>query len=556
MRSLRLAPLAALTLLFSAPSLHAQLVRPPAGDAPGLVAITDRVFAQYNDTHSPGCAVGIARGGSVLLERGYGMADLAGERPITPSTILESGSVAKQFTATAVLLLAKDGKLSLDDDARKYIPELPKYDKVITVRHLLTHTSGLREWSNLVAWQGWARGTRAHTNPDMVRLIAAQQAINYPVGEHYSYTNSGFLLLHAIVERVSGMPFATFARSRIFLPAGMTHTSLRDDFTRLVPGLAQAYRKRPDGYHIDMPLDNVIGAGGLFTTVGDWLQWNEVLTNHALAGGATDALTQRMKLNNGLEIEYALGLTNGSYRGTRQLSHSGSTAGYSTYLARYPDQGNLSIAVMCNVAGANATLFTHQIVDALGNNLTKVTPPDTVTINQADVMQWRGVYEDARWHAVTTLDTVRGVMMSGTTPVRALRDGRFIAGGQLVRFDKDAKGVRTMRFATSDGDSVVATWRAAQAPALSAADLAAFSGQYRSNELGSIMSVAVEGTQLTLSVRDGLAVPLAPTFRDAFDSDAGAVWFTRDARGRVTALHLGDTRVWDLTVPRLPDIRK
>lgn len=553
MRSLRLPVLTLALLGQPAAPLGAQLVRPPAGDAPGLAAIADRVFAPYTGTHGPGCVVGIARGGTVLLERGYGMADLAGQRPLTPGTVLESGSVAKQFTATAILLLAQDGKLALDADARTYLPELPAYGRPITVRHLLTHTSGLREWSNLVAWQGWPRGTRVHTNPDMVRLIAAQTALNYPVGDHYSYTNSGFLLLHAIVERVSGRPFAEFLRERVFLPAGMTHSRWRDDFTRIVPDLALAYRRSRDGWHLDMPFDNVAGAGGMLTTVGDWLQWNEVLTGRALAGGVTDALTQRMRLTSGLEIEYALGLMVGSYRGTRQLAHSGSTAGYSTYLARYPDQGNLSIAVLCNAAGANATGFTHALVDALGTGLAPVTPPDTVAASMPALAAWRGLYEDRRWHAVTVLDTARGALASGTTPVRALRDGRYLVGPQAVRFAVDANGVRTMRFATADGDSVVATWRAPARATPTAAELRAYAGRYASRELGTTMTVAVAGDRLTLSVREGLAVPLTPTFRDAFEGDGSAVWFTRDARGHITALHLGESRVWDLAVPRLPD---
>jgi CubicO group peptidase (beta-lactamase class C family) len=155
-----------------------------------LTATADRVFDAWNNTHGPGCAVGIARGGRTLLTRGYGMADIQSERPITPATILESGSVAKQFTATAILLLMQDGKLALEDDARKYLPELPVYSRTITVRHLLTHTSGLREWSNLVDWQGWPRGMRMHTQDVVFDLITRQKALNYPVGDYYSYTNS------------------------------------------------------------------------------------------------------------------------------------------------------------------------------------------------------------------------------------------------------------------------------------------------------------------------------------------------------------------------------
>ncbi|MBI4421726.1 MAG: beta-lactamase family protein, partial [Gemmatimonadetes bacterium] len=206
-----------------------------AAQQPGHAAVADTVFKQWNSTHTPGCAVGVARNGEVLLRRGYGMADLETGSPITAETIFESGSVAKQFTATAVVLLALDGKLSLDDPARKYLPELPEYERPITIRHLLTHTSGLREWSSLVAAQGWGRGSRAHRQTDLLDVVVRQKALNYPVGDHYSYTNSGYALAMTIIERVSGISFQELSKNRIFGPLGMTHTQWRDDFTRLVP---------------------------------------------------------------------------------------------------------------------------------------------------------------------------------------------------------------------------------------------------------------------------------------------------------------------------------
>ena len=169
------------------------------GGVTTLTQHADRIFAQFNSTHTPGCAVGVRQQGRDLLARGYGMADLETRTPITANTVFESGSVAKQFAATAILLLAQDGALRLDDPVRKFIPELPEYPRPLLVHHLLSHTSGLREWSNLVALAGWPRGTRVHTQQDLLEIIAAQRSLNYPVGDHYSYTNSGFALLPTIV---------------------------------------------------------------------------------------------------------------------------------------------------------------------------------------------------------------------------------------------------------------------------------------------------------------------------------------------------------------------
>lgn len=513
----------------------------------------DRIFAAWDNTTGPGCAVGVSRDGRVVWQGGYGMADLNGDRPIRAHTVLESGSVAKQFLAAAVMLLVSDGKLSLDDDVRRWLPELPTYDRVITVRHLLTHTSGLREWSNLMEWQGWPRGTRVHTQGDVFRVITAQRALNYPVGDHYSYTNSGFLLARTLVERVSGTDFESFSQERIFRPLGLTSTSWRGDFRRIVPGLAQAYRRTPTGWRLDMPGDNVIGAGGLWTTVGDWLTWNEHLTRKTLGANVVDAMERRMTLTSGLPIAYALGLFVQEYRGTPEIAHSGSTAGYSTYLARYPKLDNLSIAVMCNAAGANATGYTRALVDALFPSLPRAASPDTVPTDHAMLASWRGVYEQNRWHDVMVLDTAGGQLRQGNTPVRMLRDGTVMVGGTRARLHVTADGrTRTLRTATSDGDSVVWTWRAATRWRPGASELTPLAGRYRNDEVGNTFTVELRGDQLMLVIRPGMEQPLTPSFRDAFEGASGNVWFTRDRGGKVTAMHFGESRVWNLVSPRVP----
>ncbi|MFM8780972.1 MAG: serine hydrolase domain-containing protein, partial [Gemmatimonadota bacterium] len=276
--------------------------------APTLTAQSDRIFAQFNSTHTPGCAVGVRQQGRDLLLRGYGMADLETQTPITANTVFESGSVAKQFTATAILLLVQDGRVQLDDPVRRYIPELPEYPRPLLVRHLLSHTSGLREWSTLVALAGWSRGTRVHTQQDLLEIITAQRALNYPVGDAYSYTNSGFALLPTIVERVSGMSFARFSDERIFAPLGLTTTRWRTDFRTIVPGRAQAYSRSGDGWELEMPFENVHGPGGMLTTVSDWLRWNDHLTAKTLGLAVVEALETRAVLTSGRTISYARGV--------------------------------------------------------------------------------------------------------------------------------------------------------------------------------------------------------------------------------------------------------
>jgi len=538
---------AAIAPVFFASALVAQDGR--ITDAPDVVAISDTVFRPWNSTHSPGCSVGIARASQVLLTRGYGMADLESGRANTGETIFESGSVAKQFTATAVLLLARDGKLRLEDPVQKYIPEMPTYDRPITIRHLLTHTSGLREWSSLVAWAGWPRGSRAHTQADLLDVVYRQKALNYPVGDYYSYTNSGYAIAMSLVEKVSGQSFQQFSRERIFKPLGMTHTQWRDDYTRLVPGRAQAYSRDDDGeWHLEMPFESVVGPGGLLTTVGDWLIWNEALTNNKLFPGHGDSLATRMRLTSGREIQYALGQVVLDYRGQREVSHSGSTAGYSTYLARFPQANNLSIAVLCNSTSGAAGQYVHQLADRLIPGLGVVTL-DTTRVNAADVAKYLGVYMNTRTHAPIDVTTESAMRM------RALPGNVFWnPGNQRIRFEMSPPPSGTpsrMIVAYSDGDTVEYRYMARERWRPTPQQLRDFEGQYRSDEVGTTFQLKVVGDSLTMSLRPGSTIALRPSYQDAFVARGTAIWFTRDGSKRVTAMHLGESRMWDLTVPRV-----
>lgn len=528
------------------------LMLPVALGAQDLTATADKIFAPWNSTHTPGCAVGVSRNGTTILARGYGMADLENGTPITAQTILESGSVAKQFTATAILLLAGEGKLRLDDDVRKYVPELPPYGRTITIRHLLSHTSGLREWSNLVADQGYARGTRVTTQTDLLDIIVRQKSLNYPVGDYYSYTNSGFALLPTIVERVSGMPFAKFSNERVFAPAGMTDTRWRDDFTALVPRRGQAYSRRADGWHLEMPFENVHGPGGLLTTVGDWLKWNDAL-NKRIFGAVSDSLLSQATLTSGRKIPYAMGMINGTYRGTPEWQHSGSTAGYSTFLARYPRAG-ISIAVMCNAAGAAATSYVRQLADALIPDLAPLPTYDTTTADPNRLAQLTGIYRDDRTHDITELFLERGQLrIRAGASLRALRDGDFLMGAaSRLHFNTKADGSPTgARILAPDGDTLTWTFAATTRWQPTEVQLQAFVGRWAQPEIDAKWTAKVEKGALVIELRPGTQFTLTPAYSDAFENAAyGTVWFTRDKKGAVSAMHLGSGRVWDLAFRR------
>jgi CubicO group peptidase (beta-lactamase class C family) len=301
----------------------------------------DSIFQQFDGTMNPGCAVGVSEAHSIILERAYGMADLEHHVVNTPKTIFEPGSVSKQFTAAATILLALDGEISLEDDIRKYIPELPDYGQTITIRHLMNHTSGLRDWGSVAGIEGWPRTTRVHTHTHVLDIASRQMSLNHPPGEYYSCTNTGYNLQAILVERVSGTSFAEFSKERIFEPLGMTRTEWRDDFTRIVENRAIAYRhNQDDSWSMLMPFENVHGNGGLLTTVGDPLRFTHNLDTGELGGPLfLEEMHRQGVLNSGRTITYASGLFIGEYKGVREIQHSGGTAAYQGFLTRFPDQG-------------------------------------------------------------------------------------------------------------------------------------------------------------------------------------------------------------------------
>jgi len=412
----------------------------------------DSIFARWT-TATPGCAVGAAVKGQVVVNKAYGMADLEHDAANSADTIFEAGSVSKQFTAAAVLLLAREGKLSLNDPVRKYVPELPDYGSPLLIRHMLMHQSGLRDWGSVEDIAGWPRTSRVYTHAHVLDIVSRQKALNFTPGSEYSYSNTGYNLAAIIVTRVSGMPFADFERQRIFTPLGMTHTSWRDDFTRIVKNRAIAYAQRADGFHQDMPFENIHGNGGLLTTVGDLLKWNENFTT-PVVGDASFVTEQQTPgpFNDGRPGAYALGLMVGTYRGVRQVDHSGSTAGYRAHLLRYPDQG-VSVAVLCNASTGQATQYAHAVAEALmpgafapaPSAAPPAPPPARITRTAAELEPLAGTYVSDEAETTLVAAVVDGALVLKRRPDTVIRltpltPDVFTGSIGTVTFRRDAGG--------------------------------------------------------------------------------------------------------------------
>ncbi|HWN41696.1 MAG TPA: serine hydrolase domain-containing protein [Thermoanaerobaculia bacterium] len=522
-----------------------------AAQTPDPAAKVDEIFAEWKSQESPGCTVAVAENGRTLLSRAYGVADLEHDAPITPTTIFEAGSVSKQFTAAAALLLVQQGKLSLTDDVRKYVPELPDYGKPITIAHLIHHTSGLRDWGAIVGVNGWPRGTRIHTHAHMLDVASRQKALNYEPGAEFSYTNTGYNLLAVIVERVTGQTFAEFTRQQIFEPLGMKHTSWRDDFTRIVKGRAIAYIKAEDGFHSEMPFENVHGNGGLLTTSDDLLLWNENFTHGKVGGPALiEALQRRGRLNDNREIEYAGGLFMLTYEGLPEVSHGGATAGYVAFLARFPEQ-RLSVATLCNLADIDPDGLSHRVADLFLTGKKAAAPaPATIELPTDEIATRAGMYRNSRTGDVLQLEMKEGKLRSARgRAVSPLSASLYLVdNGSKVEFVTGLDGKTGLRVLTPDGD-IIPFDRVAEATP-TAAQLAEYVGDYTSDEAEVTWKVAMEEGKLVIKWRPDTVVALKPLYADAFHTENGFLIRFFRKEGKLSELSLGLARVRDLRFAR------
>jgi CubicO group peptidase (beta-lactamase class C family) len=334
-------------------------------------AAVDEVFADYTKPGAPGCAAAIYRDGRIIYEKGYGLANIEEDVPITPQTVFDIGSTSKQFTAASILLLEKQGKLSINDDVRKYIPELPDYGQKITILQLLNHTSGLRDYLVLMDLAG-VNMDSVTTDEDALQLITRQKALNFAPGSDWLYSNTGFFLLSIIVKRVSGKTLREFVTENIFNPLGMTHTQYRDDHTALIANRAMAYdpKEIQDGYKLDVSYFEQTGDGAVHTSVEDLLKWDENFYSGQVGGqDFLSELQEPGKLNSGKVLDYAKGLFIGDYRGLHTVSHGGAWGGYRAELLRFPEQ-HFSVACLCNRGDANPSRRARQVADIyLGSSM-------------------------------------------------------------------------------------------------------------------------------------------------------------------------------------------
>lgn len=517
----------------------------------------DEIF-DWATPATPGCAVAVSQNGQLVVNRSYGSADLERNVPLTPGTIFDVGSLTKQFVAAAVLLLVEDGRISLTDDVRTHFPELPDYGQKITVDHLLTHTSGLRDWVPI--------SQLSREDEDALTMILRQRGLHFAPGEEWSYSNSGYVLLKELVARTTETSFSEFARRRLFEPLGMKATTYAYDLRESVENRALAYEKEGDRWRQDILVGNERGGGALLSTASDLLIWNEALMSARLGAFVTEKIQEPARLNNGRELGYARGLFLDTNRGGTVVWHTGSAGGYKSLLSRYPEQG-LSIAILCNAGeSANRMMFARRIYDLFVPATDAPGAAANAPLASADSAGAEGIDVNGKaglFFSEHTGEPLRLVVNDGELriprgpPLVAVTRDRFRnPSGALSFMSQDEFELRFLspdEFELRSMEGKSTRYRRAQPYAPTAADLQSFTGRYKSDELRAVFEMSPGDTGLMIRLNGSPPFEFAPVGRDTFQRGMMTLRFRRDRDGKVVALDYSNPVLRKITFTRLSD---
>lgn len=537
------------------------LVTSAFADIPDRLEL-DQVFADYDSTRSPGCSMAVYREGEIAYARGYGMANLEYGIANGPNTVFRIASASKQFTAMAIAMLAEQGALSLDDDIHKFFPEMPNYGEPVTVRQLIHHTSGLRDYLGLARLADW---TEDYSVDELLQIIVRQQELNFPPGTEFLYSNTGYFLLSQIVQIVTQQSLSEWAEENMFQPLGMTSTHFHDDHTHIVENRADGYASSDsDAFKISMTILDMVGDGGIFTTVEDLLKWDQNYYDNQLGNGDPELIELVQtpgKLNNGDELDYAFGLEVGEYRGTREIAHGGSFVGYRAGLNRYPDH-RLSVAVLCNYADTYPTGLARSVASLFLNNkedkgdstdqveVQAKEDSDVVDVSVTDLERLVGDY----WHAEDF--TLRSIVVDEGSLFYSRggdNQSRLVPVGNDHFLMADVSAVVNLRFEPL-GEKPQAMivevegkeplrFESLERAAPSAEELLDYDGSYYSDELDYVQVLSFDGEKIVADRRSGKE-PVRRLQKDMFISDDGVVlMFDRNADGEVSGFLLHARRV-------------
>ncbi len=543
----------------------------PAPDAAASARI-DALFAEWNRADSPGCGVGVSRHGAIVFERGYGMANIERQMPITPATVFDVASIAKPFTAMSILLLAGQGRLRLDDEVWIYMPDWVHRSDRVTIRHLLAHTAGLRDVF-LLTELGPPPADGRNINHHLQGILAGQRGLNFPPGSEFSYNNGGYNVLAGIAERVSGMSFQAFVEAHIFQPLGMSRSLIRRQPGVIHPDQAAGYHHDGQGFQLahegGADRSGIVGNSGLSTTTGDLLRWMQTFAE-PLAGDRAhlNEMQTPTALPGGGASPYGLGFEVGADRGLQTVGHGGGDRGIAAYLIRYPSQGVVA-AVLCNFdnLGGRVGVLARQVaalyLPAPEGPAAAAEVPPAVTLTAEELASKTGLYRDAATDTFGRLYVRDGTLMASAdagdgagdsvvlTPVA--KDRFIVPHTPIVATFVPAPDTGALEVhVTGFGPQPMISRRVETGFAPSASDLAAYAGRYANPDLGVIYTLEAELSGLQMRIPGRASVSLQPILPDAFyGSLVDLIRFSRDDRGRLTGFTINRTSVRNLRFERI-----
>ncbi len=534
----------------------------PISEPPGALpnSRVDSLFSAWNRPDAPGCALGVIQNGKLVYQRGYGRANLEHDVAISPSTVFYIASASKQFTAASILLLAGQGKLSLDDSVNKYLPELPPYDPPVAIRHLIHHTSGIDDYLELFGLSG-QRLDDVHSEEEILELLARRKSLSFRPGEYFLYSNSGYFLLGVIVKRASGKSLAQFAEEQIFKPLGMNHSQFHDSRTRLVKNRAQGYFSGKDGeFRNYLTQFDRVGDGGLMTTVEDLFRWDQALEQGTLAGkDFTAALLAPGQLNNGQTLSYASGLMINPYHSLQTISHGGSFIGFRSELLRFPEK-RLSVICLCNHSAIDATKLAKSVavlyLDQESSSIESPTPASPVeTVEQLSLSEidLNAVFREPTTGSIWRFSVVDGGLTASVDGeafgLKSTGSNRFRSLDAPVDLDLEfqrlSPGQPCVLQLSVEGQAPVRL-DAVKATLLSPDQITEFAGNYHSPELQAVYQLFVHAEKLFLRVKNRSDVEAFPILPDLFRVEGKDLSFSRDSENRITGFVLNSGRIRSL----------
>lgn len=500
----------------------------------------DAIFAEYDKTNSPGCALAIMKDGKIIYKRGYGMSNMEYNIAITPASIFHIASISKQFTAAAIVYLSLEGKLSLNDDIRKYIPEVPDFGYPITFSNLIYHTSGIRDQWDLQGLAGW-RDDDLITEKDILEMLARQKSLNFLPGDEYLYCNTGYTLAGIAVKRITGVSLRDYADSVFFKPLGMTSTHFHSDHSEITPNRTSAYYKDDKGkWKISIPVFDNYGATSLFTTVEDLAKWDENFFTKKIGGDTFITMMQTTRqLNNRTPQNYAAGLVVSNYKGHKTVWHNGGDAGYRSNLIRFPDE-HFSIVILANLAGVNPVSLSNKVADLFLEDKSIQNP--VFKVDSSIVKNWAGEYFDMNSQSIIKIDFKNETLLAGSTVFVPTSNNVFNTSSSTVTFGVDSLNVKLV---LSTKGSKAKTYNKANKIKLSISELKEYQGDFYSNELDSKYVLSIKDSSLHIKIPRNDEIKISPFIKDIFSGDL-IVRFTRNKKNIINGFFLSTGRVRNL----------